>query len=156
MSHGIRRRSFQVLPASGERITCVQYNEDRQATREWWEQSISQWKKSYRMSPPGPAIHGVPFKEWRFVLLAPLKSVLEFWASNDGLTGWMHTSGYLIPDHCRQTGGCPEVWNAEEFKGKKELRIANLAEIEEYVVLDHKQVTRSPFPEMSSLHASAR
>lgn len=156
MSHGIRRRTFQVLPASGEKITCVQYGEDNQATREWWEQSLNLWKKALRMVPPGPVIHGAPFKEWRFVLLAPLRTVKECWSANDGMTAWMHRSGYVIPDLCRQEGGCPEVWHIDSIRRKRELQIANLAEIEEYIVLDHKQVTRAPFAEMTFSRVSAQ
>jgi hypothetical protein len=37
----------------------------------------------------------------------------------------------------------------DSIRRKLELQITNLAEIEEYVVLDHKQVRRAPFPEIS-------
>jgi hypothetical protein len=125
----------------------VGYQEDNQATREWWEKSINLWMRGRTV--PAPVIHGPPAKNWRFVLIAPLKSVREFWASNDGMTAWRHRSGYVVPDLCRQEGGCPEVWHVDSIRRKLELQITNLAEIEEYVVLDHKQVRRAPFPEIS-------
>jgi hypothetical protein len=53
------------------------------------------------------------------------------------------------PDLCRQEGGCPEVWHIDSFRGKRELPISNLAEIEEFVVIEHRrQVTRPAFAEM--------
>lgn len=157
MSHGIRRSVYQVLPKSGARITCVEINDDGQATYEWWRRSIESWG---HMLPPGLRGYlekiGVGdtwlHKDWDFVLVAPLTSVRQFWCANDGLTGWMKKQrqdygGYLIPDHCRQTGGCPEVWNVSEIKGKREMLIRNLDEIEDLVVLDHAK-SRSPiFPE---------
>jgi len=152
MAHGIRRQAFQVLPASGERITCVQYGDNNQATKEWWERSLIPWKRMHLAIPA----HGANFREWKFVLIAPLKTVQECWSANDGMMAWMDISGYVVPDLCRQEGGCPEVWHVDSVRKKRELRIANLAEIEEYVVMpDHKQVTKGPFPEML-LHVSAQ
>ena len=146
MRHGIDRRSSQVLPASGVKITCVQYKDDNQATQEWWERSLIPWKRMHLAIPA----HGANFREWKFVLIAPLKTVQECWSSNDGMTAWMDISGYVVPDLCRQEGGCPEVWHIDSFRGKRELQISNLAEIEEFVVIEHRrQVTRPAFAEMT-------
>jgi hypothetical protein len=155
VSYGIRRSAYQVLPKSGARITCVEINDDGQATHEWWMRSIESWG---HMLPEPLKIYlekiddKMVLKDWIFVLVAPLASVQQFWCGNDGLTGWMRNQdqefgGYLIPDHCRQTGGCPEVWNVSEVKGKRELPIMNLTEIEDLVVLDHSQRSSRPFPE---------
>jgi hypothetical protein len=97
---------------------------------------------------PAVMLHGRLSRNWKFVLVVPLKSVKEFWCANDGMTAWRHQSGYVIPDLCRQEGGCPEVWNASEVLGKRELPIINLSEIEQLMVLNHKQVTSPLFPEI--------
>lgn len=155
MSHGIRRSVYQVLPKSGARVTCVEINNDGQATYEWWRRSIESWRDVLpaRLQIYLERIEDLYSRnDWIFVLVAPLASVRQFWCGNDGLTGWMikqdqEFGGYLIPDHRRQTGGCPEVWNASEVKGKRELPIMNLTEIEDLVVLDHSQRSNRPFPE---------
>lgn len=154
MSHGVRRRPFQVLPESGARITCVAVNDDNQNTEEWFQRSLEGWSL-----PAGIKVY-VPldtpggrwiYRDWDFVLVVPWISVRQFWCGNDGMTAWRHRSfGYVVPDHCRQTGGCPELWNASEVKGKRELPIANLAEVEPFVVLDHSQVRQCAFPEARS------
>ena len=127
--HGYRRKPRQVLPASGVYVTCVQINDDRLADLEWCLRSLT---------GVGHDPKTIKRKEWDYVLVAPIKSVRDFWCSNDGMQAWRNKiSGYVVPDHCRQTGGCPEIWNTEDVKRKRELRIVNLAEIEEYVVLRH-------------------
>lgn len=144
MGHGISRKPYQVLPSSGAKVTCVEINDHGFNTREWFCDSVNGWKV------PNELLFA-EYPEWDFVLVIPWISVRSYWAGNDGMQAWRHRrTGYTIPDHCRQTGGCPEIWNASEVKGKKELEISNLSEVEEYVVLDHnEQRSRSAFPEQS-------
>lgn len=140
MSHGVSRKPYQVLPGSGARVTCVAINDHQFAEKEWWERSLQSW-------PHQSAPRSTDYREWDFLLVVPLKSVREFWASNDGMQAWGHRpTGYVVPDHCRQTAGCPEVWNADDVKGKKEWKISNLSEIEEYIILEHSR-RPTPFPE---------
>jgi hypothetical protein len=149
--NGIRRKPYQVLPNSGAKITCVEINDHGFNTQEWFERSVEGWQmpkisalEKYRRQTSRLLAN----RHWDFVLVIPWISVRSYWAGNDGMQAWRHrTTGYVVPDHCRQTGGCPEVWNADEVKGKKELKIANLVEIEEFVVLEHRQVTSPAFPE---------
>lgn len=139
--HGIRRKPFQILPSSGAKVTCVEINDHGFKTEEWFSQSMENW-------PLPTGLIDSKMEEWDFVLVVPLISVREYWCSNDGMQAWRHkTTGYVVPDHCRQTGGCPELWNTSDVKGKRELKIVNLAEVEEHVVLEHK--SRSVFPEHS-------
>jgi len=144
MGHGIRRKPYQVLPGRGVKVTCVQINDHGFNTEEWFEKSFQGWHRD-----DNPLVTN--YKEWDFVLVIPLISVRSYWAGNDGMQAWRHRrTGQLIPDHCRQTGGCPEMWNASDVKGKRELEISNLREVEEYVVVEHsKDVCRSAFPERS-------
>jgi hypothetical protein len=144
MGHGIRRKPYQVLPGRGIKVTCVQINDHGFNTEEWFEESFQNW---YRNSNPV----ATSYKEWDFVLVIPLISVRSYWAGNDGMQAWRNRkTGQLIPDHCRQTGGCPEVWNSSDVRGKKELEISNLQEVEEYVVVEHsKDVSKSVFLEQS-------
>lgn len=145
MSHGIRRKPYQVLPDSGAKITCVEVNDDQLATKEWWYRSLDSW---YPDQPTPSLEWETILLTWDFVLIVPLSSVQQFWCSNDGMTGWRkRRTGLVVPDYCRQTGGCPEVWNTSQVKGKRELVIANLPEIEHYVVFRHRQVRSRPFPE---------
>ena len=146
MSHGFSRRPYQVLPESREKITCVQINDHGFATHDWFMESIGGWQMpngffGFELSiymEKGSWDRWVR-RDWDFVLVAPLISVRTFWAGNDGMQAWRHRrSGYVVPDHCRQTGGCPEIWNSSDIKGKRELKIANLGEVESYVVLNHK------------------
>jgi hypothetical protein len=142
MSHGIRRKPFQVLPG-GAKVTCVEINDHGFKTEEWFTQSMQGW-------PLPMGLIDSTMDDWDFVLVVPLISVREYWCGNDGMQAWRHKkTGYVVPDHCRQTGGCPEVWNKEDVRGKKELEIRNLAEVEEFVVLDHSSRARSVFPEHS-------
>lgn len=119
MRHGLNRRAYQTLPESEERIVCVGIPGDRQDNEDWWSESIMLWGEALPS-----ALRGSRKKNYLFVLVAPLASVRNFWAANDGLTGWMYVSstspycGYLIPDRCRQEGGCPEVWHVNHIKGK--------------------------------------
>lgn len=153
MSHGFRRNTYQVLPESGAKVTCVEINDSGEAELEWFLRSLESWgprnetlAEYIRKSDDEWVV-----KDWDFVLVVPLISVRRFWCANDGMTAWRRRQcGYTIPDHCRQTGGCPEVWNSDDVKGKRELLIANPAEIEEFVVLDHAQVRTSAFPEARS------
>jgi hypothetical protein len=141
--HGIRRKPYQVLPKSGARITCVQINDHGFNTFDWFKQSVHKWEEGQE-----PILWRYP--EWDFVLVIPWISVRSYWSSNDGMQAWRHREeGNVVPDHCRQTGGCPEVWTSADVKGKRELAIANLQEIESFVVLDHSSVSRSAFPEHS-------
>ena len=140
MTSGICRRPYQILPTSGAKITCVEINDHGFAKHEWFVESMKGWPR-----PPNELING-KYQEWDFVLVLPWISVRSYWAGNDGMQAWRHRrTGYVVPDHCRQTGGCPEVWNISEVKGKRELKITNLEEIEEFVVLEHR--SRSAFPE---------
>lgn len=43
MSHGIRRKPYQVLPESGARVTCVEINDHVFSTINWWEQTLESW-----------------------------------------------------------------------------------------------------------------
>jgi hypothetical protein len=153
--YGFKRSIYQVLPESGARVNCVEINDHGFCTYDWFMQSIKDWPlltdlKVYLDKGSWDTWVSV---DWDFVLVVPHSSVRSYWSANDGMQAWRHRrSGHTIPDHCRQTGGCPEVWNSADVKGKRELEIANLAQIEEYVVLDHNQ-TRfvSAFPERSNL-----
>lgn len=141
MAHGIRRKPYQILPSSGVRVTCVEINDHGFKTEEWFSQSLENW-------PLPMGLINYKIEEWDFVLVVPLISVQQYWCGNDGMQAWRHKkTGYVVPDHCRQTGGCPEVWNTSDVKGKRELEIRNLAEVEDLVVLEHK--SRSAFPEHS-------
>lgn len=136
MSHGYPRRRYQILPVSKEKITCVEINDAGFAEEEWWERSVTPWTE-----------HVFCYADWDYVLVVPLVSVRLFWCSNDGMQAWRYRpTGYVVPDHCRQTGGCPEMWNLSDVRGKRELVIKNLDEIEPYVVLRHDHY-RGPFPE---------
>jgi len=157
--HGFRRKPFQVLPESGVRINCVQINDENQANRDWWWKSVAAWRDRIP-----DALRGVSFSMWDYVLVVPHLSVRSFWCGNDGMQAWRYRgtglsgeyagtwAGYVVPDFCRQEGGCPEMWNGEaDVKGKAELVIKNLKEIEPMVVIDHQQqVTRLSFPEVSA------
>ena len=157
MTHGFRRKPFQLLPG-GTKITCVEINDENQAEKDWWWRSVSAW--GTRLPD---ALRGMPFSMYDYVLVVPLQSVRSFFSGNDGMQAWRYRgtglkppysgtwAGYVIPDFCRQEGGCPEMWNGEaDIKGKPELLIKNLKEIETYVVIDHRrQVTRLSFPEVS-------
>lgn len=140
---GIRRKPFQMVPAGkhfGKRITCVQIDDERE--QEWFERSYRSWFKD-----SNPQV--TDFREWQYVLVLPWSSVRLYWAGNDGMQAWRNRrTGQVIPDHCRQTGGCPEMWNGDQVRGKRELEIANLTEIAEFIVFDHHQdVARRMFPE---------
>jgi len=150
--NGIGRTRFQVLTDSGAKVTCVEVNEWGMAEHEWFMKSIEEWQlpEELKVYAEKGTWDNAVSKDWDFVLVIPLESVRKYWSGNDGMQAWRHRrTGYVVPDHCRQTGGCPEVWNSSDVKGRRELEIANLEEIEEFVVLDHRQVSRSAFPELS-------
>jgi len=142
MGQGIKRKPYQVLPQSGAKVTCVEINDHGFNTEEWFERSFQSWNRD-----GNPEVTN--YDHWDFVLVIPWISVRSYWSGNDGMQAWRNRrTGQVIPDHCRQTGGCPEIWNAADVKGKKELAVANLAEVEAFVVLDHaSQTSRSAFPE---------
>jgi hypothetical protein len=136
MSGGFNRRPYQVLPQSAAKVTCVEINDSGQREEEWFVRSFQTW---FRGSNPVVT----EFDQWDFVLVVPLSTVKQCWCANDGMQAWRHRkTGMVIPDHCRQTGGGPEVWDASDVKGKRELQIANLAEIEPFVVLEHTMDSR--------------
>ena len=145
MAHGYRRRTSQILPVSGARVVCVTINDEGLAEVDWWQRSFESWPHHHRTS-----LH---YRDWDYVLVVPLHSVRNYWCSNDGMQAWRYkVDGYVIPDHCRQTGGCPEIWNTSDVKGKKEREISNLWEIEEFVILQH-QTPHSPWPELGCTKA---
>jgi len=147
MGHGIRRQRWQVLPKSGARICCVQINDHQFNDQDWWRESLLLWQEI------PDHLRAFKKKEWDFVLVVPLSSVRDCWCGNDGMQAWrLKRNGYVVPDRCRQEGGCPEMWNTEaDVSRKKELEISNLEEIEEYVVLDYgRDVHKSAFPEARS------
>lgn len=153
MSHGIKRRPYQTCP-NGLKITCVEINDHGYAEFGWFRDSIELWPHhndlvaSYRkkIAIGDCFVH----KDWDYVLVVPLSSVKQFWCGNDGMQAWRHRrTGYVVPDRCRQEGGCPEMWNTSEVKGKRELEIKNLVEVTAYVVTDFaQQVVRSAFSEV--------
>lgn len=153
--HGINRSPYQVLPESGEKITCVEINDHHFRTHDWFMESIRDWPMPDRFFGHQLKIYMDKgswdrwvSRDWDFVLVAPLTSVRSYHAGNDGMQAWRHRrTGFTIPDHCRQTGGCPEMWSSGDVKGKRELKISNLHDVEDFVVIDHRQVTRSAFPE---------
>ena len=146
MKAGIKRRPFQILPQSRVKVTCVKINDG--ADLEQFEVAFRYWHKG------GNPLVPTSFEEWDYVLVVPLSSVRRYEFGNDGMQAWRHREiGYVIPDHCRQTEGCPTTWNARnDIKGAEELKILNLAEIEEFVVLNHKtQATKRLFAEAYSM-----
>lgn len=50
---------------------------------------------------------------WRYAQFVSVDSFTRYYCGNDGAQGWVHESGFAIPDHCRYMGGCPEMWNQE-------------------------------------------
>ena len=152
---GFKRSSYQVLPSSLAKINCVNINDHSFASSDWFVQSVEIWDCPEDLLERRAASGTLLRKGWDFVLVTPLISVQSYWAGNDGMQAWRHRkTGYTIPDHCRQTGGCPEVWSMWDVKGKKERIIQNLHQIEPYVILDHNQVLRSAFPEHSLQNAN--
>lgn len=149
MSYGVKRGPFQTLPG-GDRVNCVEIKDDNFADHEWFMRSIEYWPLPKHLEvywEKGSCDKWVR-KDWDFVLVVPWISVRSYWSSNDGMQAWRHRkTGYVVPDHCRQTGGCPEVWTSGDIHGKRELRISNLEEIEELVVVRRDQVTAKMFPE---------
>lgn len=147
MSHGYRRTNYQILPESKARICCTVHDDPDFGSADWFASSISGWPQHNALVDT--YLHlldrgdRAAMRDWDFVLVVPWISVRDFWSANDGMQAWRHKrTGYVVPDHCRQTGGCPEVWNSSNLKGQKELKILNLEEIEEYVVLEHGKVSR--------------
>ena len=153
--YGIQRKPFQTL-YNQERITCVQINDHNFRTHDWFMRSVNGWQmpngflgvelKVYQEK--GTWDRWVS-KDWDFVLVVPWDHVRLFWSNNSGMQAWRHRkTGYTIPDHCRQTGGCPEVWTAADVKGKRELSVTNLDLISRYIVFNHEvNVARGAFPE---------
>ena len=129
--HGIHRKPYQTT-SDGKRINCVEINDHNYNTEEWFVRSVRPW--------PLPTLLGYSrYSEWDFVLVVPWNSVRLYWSSNDGMQAWRHRQKkYLVPDHCRQTAGCPEMWTVADVKGKRELQIDNLDLISRYIVFDHK------------------
>ena len=70
--------------------------------------------------------------EYDYVQVVPGSSWARYWSGNDGAQGWRHRmTGWTIPDHCRQSGGTPEVWR----KGRRwQLDIAADSPIWSYIV----------------------
>ena len=138
--HGLRRRTFQTLP-DGTRVTCVQINDHGFNTLDWFIQSLENWDLPENLQPYAAKTLWDRHvkKNWDYVLVVPWYSVKMYWCNNDGMQAWRHRrTGYVVPDHCRQTGGCPELWNTDDVKGKRELLISNPVEITEYLVHHHK------------------
>jgi len=81
--------------------------------REWFEKSIVSFKST------APSAR---FEDYEYVQVVPMASWKKFPSGNDGSQGWRHkATGYTIPDYCRQTQGCPDMW----YKGRyKQLLIA--------------------------------
>lgn len=145
---GIYRSRYQVCP-SGLKVTCVEINDSSQRDAEWFERSLKTWVQSHSIHP-SVEIPVLPLSDgenglWDFVLVVPLKSVRNYWQSNDGMQAWRdQKTGYVIPDHCRQMGGRPEMWSIEDIRRKRELQILNLLQIELYVVVDPQGKGPSP------------
>lgn len=136
---GLYRSRYQVFP-SGLKVTCVEINDSGQCDGEWFERSLKTWVQSHSISRDVdiPILPLSDEKElWDFVLVVPFKTVRNCWQSNDGMQAWRdQKTGYVIPDHCRQMGGRPEMWSIEDIRRKKELQIINCSQIEQYVVVD--------------------
>ena len=158
MTAGIRRSPYQILPESEARINCVEINDHSFAEHEWFLQSLKSW--SYLTDDLKVYLENGSWdtwvsKDWDFVLVVPWNSVRRYWCSNDGMQAWRHKqTGYVVPDYCRQTGGCPEVWHVDDVRGKRELKIANLAEVGPFVVLDLNRISAQVFPEHAFLRAN--
>ena len=73
-----------------------------------WELGPS-FRAAIRAFPEAPSRDNP--NAWEYVQVVPLTSWHAYDCGNDGAQGWRHrATGYAIPDYCRQTGGCPEVW----------------------------------------------
>jgi hypothetical protein len=74
---------------------------------------------------------------WEYVQLIPLDSWRGSWyMGNDGTQAWRHRkTGLTIPDYCRQTNGCPEIWNRANMEGRKQLTIAPHSPALDYLVI---------------------
>ena len=69
---------------------------------------------------------------WEYVQIVPMKSHKRYTIGNDGAQAWRHKeTGYTVPDYCRQSGGCPEIWSRTR---RKQLHIASNSPVWDYIV----------------------
>ena len=73
--------------------------------QEWFEMSLT----AYAHDAPSARR-----EDYDYVQVVPIDSWKSFPSSNDGSQGWRHkTTGWTIPDYCRQYGGSPDVWSKD-------------------------------------------
>lgn len=75
------------------------------------------------------------YEKWEFIQIVPKESLELYPFGNNGAQAWRHIeTGYAIPDYCRQTGGCPEIWTREEMEWSTKVEIAADSPIFDYIV----------------------
>jgi len=72
---------------------------------------------------------------WEYVQVVSAVNIIQYYCGNDGAQGWRHIeTGYTIPDYCRQTGGCPEIWTRENALQQANIVISNDSPILDFLV----------------------
>lgn len=89
----------------------------------WQENSVGKWghesndretafKAALVRVPDVPGEFTLKHEDWDYVYVVRRRSYRKYWSGNDGSQGWRHReTGYTIPDFCRLTGGCPDMWH---------------------------------------------
>ena len=103
------------------RVYKIPSDDGQYSEQEWFKLSI----KAYAQNAPSTRL-----KDYDYVQVVPMSLWKSFPSGNDGSQGWRHkTTGWTIPDYCRQTGGYPEVWSKSNYR--------QLAISEDSPILDH-------------------
>ena len=95
------------------------------SAEEWFDESI----RAFRDVAPSTRL-----EDYDYVQLVPLSSYRRYFSGNDGAQGWRHrTSGWTIPDYCRQAGGRPEIWTKTR---KHNLEVSDGSPVLDFLIID--------------------
>lgn len=89
------------------KVRCYQINDQWEwrawRTLKWFEASMEAFADQAPSTDP---------EDYDYVQVVPIRSYRAWRCGNDGAQGFRHReTGWTIPDHCRQSGGCPEMWH---------------------------------------------
>jgi len=89
----------------------------------WFEASI----EAYLDQAPS-----IKMSDYDYIQIVPLSNYKQFPFGNDGAQAFREReTGWTFPDHCRQVGGCPEIWHTSK---KHNLSISTDSPVWDYIL----------------------
>lgn len=86
------------------KVRCWQINDN------WRNHSWENWF-SVSLAAFAEEAPSIDPNEYDYIQIIPMSHYHRYWNGNSGAQAFRHKeSGWTFPDHCRQRGGCPEMW----------------------------------------------